>query len=160
MRMTREQRRILRPIFRSVAHHSEYIWCELKREIFDRGCQSQYHWELEFSKPADRSLKSLPEPDISNLIADLDKFTAVERLFNLCKQEGATEYVSGPLAQDYFDKSLFEEHNINVSWFNYQNYAEYPQLHGEFTHNVSIIDMLMMLGWNVKSFKRTTHSVF
>ena len=83
-------------------------------------------------------------------LADLNKFTAVERLFNLCKQEGATEYVSGPLAQDYFDKSLFEEHNINVSWFNYQNYAKYPQLHGEFTHNVSIIDMLMMLGNTTK----------
>jgi hypothetical protein len=80
MRLTPAQRRILRPIFRSVAHHSEYIWCELKREIFDRGCQSQYHWELEFSKPADRALKSLPERDISNLIADWKKENSADAL--------------------------------------------------------------------------------
>lgn len=73
VRLTLEQRRILRPIFRSVAHHSEYIWCELKREIFDRGCQSQYHWEIEFSQPADRVLKALPECDKSILVADWKK---------------------------------------------------------------------------------------
>jgi hypothetical protein len=49
------------------------VWWELKREIFDRGYQSQYQWALDFSQPADRALKALPECDKSILVADWKK---------------------------------------------------------------------------------------
>jgi hypothetical protein len=69
-----------------------------------------------------------------------------ERLVDICVQAGATEYISGPAAKDYVDESLFQEKNIKLTWFDYNNYSEYPQLWGDFCHGVSIIDLLFNCG--------------
>jgi hypothetical protein len=77
-----------------------------------------------------------------------------ERLVDLCLKTGATEYVSGPAAKSYMDKSLFSRHNIKVSWADYSDYAEYPQLWGEFEHKVSIVDLLFNCGKNSKLYMK------
>ncbi|WP_420993389.1 WbqC family protein [Cupriavidus sp. 30B13] len=69
-----------------------------------------------------------------------------ERLAELCRQAGATEYVSGPAAQDYLDVAVFEARGIRVSWFDYSGYQPYPQLWGEFEHGVSILDLIFNCG--------------
>jgi len=69
-----------------------------------------------------------------------------ERLADLCQQAGATEYVSGPAAKDYLDEAKMREQGLNVVWFEYAGYPEYPQLWGNFSHQVSIVDLLMNCG--------------
>jgi hypothetical protein len=69
-----------------------------------------------------------------------------ERLADLCAQAGATEYVSGPSARSYLDQSAFRQRGIGVRWFDYAGYPEYPQLWGEFTHGVTILDLLFNCG--------------
>ncbi|MEZ5739285.1 MAG: WbqC family protein [Burkholderiaceae bacterium] len=69
-----------------------------------------------------------------------------ERLADLCRQAGGTEYVSGPAARAYLDETPFRKHGIEVSWFDYAGYPEYPQLWGSFEHGVSIIDLLCNCG--------------
>lgn len=69
-----------------------------------------------------------------------------ERLVELCKQAGATEYISGPAAKDYIEADLFAEEQIALRWMDYSGYAEYEQLHGPFEHQVSIIDLIMNEG--------------
>lgn len=69
-----------------------------------------------------------------------------ERLADLCRQAGGTEYISGPAARDYIVPQVFEEMGIGLSWFDYAGYPEYPQLWGEFTHGVSIVDLLFNCG--------------
>jgi hypothetical protein len=68
------------------------------------------------------------------------------RLADLCLQAGGTEYISGPAAKDYIEEHAFVERGIKLSWFDYDNYPEYPQLWGKFTHNVSILDLLFNCG--------------
>jgi hypothetical protein len=65
-----------------------------------------------------------------------------ERLADICVQAGATEYISGPAAKNYIDEDVFIENGISLSWFDYANYTEYSQLWGDFTHGVSILDLL------------------
>lgn len=77
-----------------------------------------------------------------------------ERLADLCRQAGAGEYLSGPSAKDYIDESVFNEHGINVQWADYAGYPEYPQLWGEFTHGVSILDLLFNCGENAVDFMK------
>lgn len=77
-----------------------------------------------------------------------------ERLADLCVQAGATEYISGPSAKDYVDEGCFASHGIKLSWFDYAGYPEYPQLWGEFTHNVSILDLLFNCGDNAPHYMR------
>lgn len=77
-----------------------------------------------------------------------------ERLVDLCLQSGATEYVSGPAARAYLDESLFGAHGIDVRWFDYAGYPEYPQLWGGFDHAVSILDLLFNCGTSAPRFMK------
>lgn len=78
------------------------------------------------------------------------------RLLEICKQANATEYISGPAAKNYLNTDLFDKSKINVSWFNYSSYPEYPQLWGEFVHEVSILDLLFNCGKDsIKYLQRT-----
>lgn len=77
-----------------------------------------------------------------------------ERLADLCKQAGATEYISGPSAKDYVEESIFTDMNIKLSWFDYSGYPEYPQLWGEFTHGVTILDLLFNCGIDAPRYMR------
>lgn len=69
-----------------------------------------------------------------------------ERLADLCAQVGGTEYISGPAARDYIKAHFFKERGIKLTWFDYSGYPEYPQLWGEFTHGVTILDLLFNCG--------------
>jgi hypothetical protein len=69
-----------------------------------------------------------------------------ERLVSLCQQAGATEYVSGPAAKSYLDEALFAEQGIATSWFDYGGYPTYPQLWGDFVHEVTVLDLLFNCG--------------
>lgn len=95
---------------------------------------------------------------IRTLIRDSSEYDLgegkTERLVNLCRQAGADEYVSGPAARGYLDEGLFAEHDIRVAWMEYTGYPEYPQLWGEFTHQVSILDLLFNCGANAPRYMR------
>ena len=69
-----------------------------------------------------------------------------ERLADLCLQAGGAEYISGPAAKDYIDENVFSDLGIKLTWFDYDGYKEYPQLWGEFTHGVTILDLLFNCG--------------
>ncbi|HEX6390556.1 MAG TPA: WbqC family protein [Solirubrobacteraceae bacterium] len=69
-----------------------------------------------------------------------------ERLLSICSAVGASEYVSGPAARAYIDVDLFARAGVDVEWFDYSGYREYPQLHGAFVHEVSVIDLLFNTG--------------
>jgi hypothetical protein len=68
------------------------------------------------------------------------------RLVHLCRQAGATTYVSGPAAKAYLDEAAFNAAGMAVEWFDYSGYPEYPQLWGAFTHHVSVLDLLFNCG--------------
>jgi hypothetical protein len=78
------------------------------------------------------------------------------RLINLCRLSNASEYISGPSARNYLIEDDFNQSNIKVTWFNYDNYPEYPQLWGSFEHSVSIIDLLFNTGPNASAFIKKT----
>lgn len=77
-----------------------------------------------------------------------------ERLADLCAQAGGTEYISGPAAGDYVDARVFAERGIKLTWFDYAGYPEYPQLWGEFTHGVTILDLLFNCGEEARRYMR------
>jgi hypothetical protein len=77
-----------------------------------------------------------------------------ERLARLCERRGATHYVSGPAAQAYIEAHWFADLGLTLEYFSYDDYEPYPQLHGDFTHNVSIVDPLLNLGRDTRSLLR------
>lgn len=75
-----------------------------------------------------------------------------ERLVNICRDIHATDYYSGPAAKAYMNETLFKDHDINVHYWDYANYPEYPQLNPPFEHGVSIIDLIMNQGTESSKF--------
>jgi len=69
-----------------------------------------------------------------------------ERLADLCAQAGGDVYISGPAAKDYIDAHVFTDMGIELRWFDYAGYPDYPQLWGEFTHTVTILDVMFNCG--------------
>lgn len=82
-----------------------------------------------------------------------------ERLVDLCKQVGATDYYSGPAAKAYMDESAFEQEGIKVHYWDYSGYPEYAQMHPPFTHSVTVLDLIFNTGKEapmyMKNFKST-----
>lgn len=68
----------------------------------------------------------------------------IERLLNLLGDLRATEYISGPAAEEYIGDSykLFERKNIKLRYKKYPSYPEYRQLKTPFENGVSIVDMM------------------
>lgn len=77
-----------------------------------------------------------------------------ERLADLCVQAGAGEYISGPAAKSYLQEAVFDDRGIILTWFDYAGYPEYPQLWGEFTHGVTILDLLFHCGKDARRYMR------
>lgn len=74
-----------------------------------------------------------------------------ERLLHICQCLNADTYISGPAAQAYMDINIFNRSKINVEWMDYSHYQEYKQLHGSFTHNVTILDLIFNTGRSLNS---------
>lgn len=75
-----------------------------------------------------------------------------ERLAAICRQAGATTYLSGPSARDYLETSAFDRFGIQVRFMDYTGYREYPQVHPPFEHAVSIVDLLLNAGPEAPQF--------
>ncbi len=81
-----------------------------------------------------------------------------EKLISICKQVGASIYLTGPAAKNYLDEELFEKEGIKVEWMDYSGYPEYPQLYPPFVHEVSIIDLIFNTGKNAKNYMKSFKS--
>ncbi len=81
-----------------------------------------------------------------------------ERLVDLVKKAGGSEYVSGPAAADYLDRPQFEAAGLKLSWINYSGYAEYPQLYPPFEHGVSVLDLILNVGEDAKNFMQFSNN--
>lgn len=63
-------------------------------------------------------------------------------ILDLCKYFGAKQYLSGILGKGYLDDVDFLRNGIIIEYQNYE-YPVYPQLWGEFTPCMSIVDFWM-----------------
>jgi WbqC-like protein family len=77
------------------------------------------------------------------------------RIVDLCKQTGATEYISGPTAKGYIDEELFRKEDIVLRYADYSDYPEHRQLFPPFEHPVSIIDLIFNEGPNAPKFMKS-----
>lgn len=80
--------------------------------------------------------------------------TKTERLLEICRAAGATEYLSGPSARAYIEAERFAEAGIALKYMDYSGYRPYPQQHGGFDLGVSILDLLFNLGHRASSYLR------
>jgi hypothetical protein len=78
-----------------------------------------------------------------------------EKLVNLCKQAGATHYLSGPAARSYLVEDCFKEQGITVSFMDYSGYPEYNQLYPPFEPAVSVVDLILNEGAEARAYLKS-----
>lgn len=69
-----------------------------------------------------------------------------ERLVQLLKKVGATDYLSGPSARSYLREGTMVSNGIRLHWQGYEGYPEYEQFYPPFEHRVTILDLLFHTG--------------
>ena len=114
--------------------YSKAKYYEEYKDIFEElylDCKEEY-----LSKVNYRFMKKICEMlGINTPMTWSSEFTLLEekteRLVDICKTLGATDYYSGPAAKAYMNEELFEKENITIHYFDYSGYPPYRQLHGE-----------------------------
>jgi hypothetical protein len=117
--------------------------------------------ELLATRLNDSTITSLSElnqkliTDISNYLGIETKFVnsrdldpqgeRIDKLIDICNKVGADTYLSGPAARDYIGDE-FEQAGITLEWMEYGPYPIYDQAGPEFSHQVSILDLIAHLG--------------
>jgi hypothetical protein len=71
--------------------------------------------------------------------------SSTQRLVDLCRHVGADTYITGLGALKYLEHEQFETSRILVRYMDYQR-MPYPQMFGDFTPYVSILDALANCG--------------
>jgi len=78
--------------------------------------------------------------------------TKDDKLIEICKKVGATDYLSGPAAKDYIHNQKFIDAKIGLSYIKYDGYPQYDQLYGDFNPYVSIMDVLFNCGESARDY--------
>ena len=130
-----------------------YPWCE---KVFN----SEWNFLLDLSLETIQYLKgelkiNTPLLRSSELGAPGNK---TERLVSICKQLGATQYLSGESARNYISEKDFSDQGIELEYQEYQH-PEYPQRYEGFVPFLSTIDLLFNCGDKSLGFlKQTDHT--
>jgi hypothetical protein len=74
-----------------------------------------------------------------------------ERLLQILRRVGATEYLTGPAARDYLHEKRLADAGIGVAYMHY-DYPEYEQRYPPFDPYVSVLDLLFMTGRSAPSY--------
>ena len=68
-----------------------------------------------------------------------------DRLIDLCRAVGATQYLAGPGAEHYMDKPRFESSGVRLN-LQVFHHPIYRQVYEPFESNLSALDLLLMQG--------------
>ena len=71
---------------------------------------------------------------------------AQERIIDICKLRGTTEYINAIGGKELYDKQLFNEAGIRLNFLKMDEDIVYPQGKGRFIPSLSILDVLMFNG--------------
>jgi hypothetical protein len=143
----------LRTNYRQAAGYSEMKdWLE----ALYRNCNSE--WLSEINRYFLNEIASFLQIDIE-FHSDTEFMISgdrTERLVSICKSLSATEYLTGPAAKNYMDEGKFLSEGIKINYSEYDGYPAYDQIHGEFTHQVSILDLILNTGSKAPNYLKYT----
>ena len=72
------------------------------------------------------------------------------RLIDMCKYFGADTYLSGTGSTAYINESEFKDNGIKLVYSDYSyDMVKYPQRYGEFIPNLSVLDWVFNMGFNL-----------
>jgi hypothetical protein len=77
-----------------------------------------------------------------------------EKLIHICKKLGASAYYTGPAAKSYMDEYQFIDNQIELNYWDNNNYPSYKQGNQGFVNFLSIIDTLFHTGKDTSKYMK------
>ena len=139
------------PFFKEYSGIFEALYSDLDEELLS---EVNHKFILAINKLLGITTKVSWSTDYEALDPQHQEESANNRLIDLCLKSEATIYLSGPAAKDYMDLDKFNGNGVQVEWMDYSHYQEYPQLNGEFTHYVTVLDLIFNQGVESSSHVR------
>jgi len=130
-----------------------FPWCE---KVFNSNWNFLLDLSLETIQYLKRELKINTPLLRSSELGEAGNKT--ERLISICKQLGATQYLSGDSARNYISEKDFSDQGIELEYQKYQH-PEYPQRYEGFVPFLSTIDLLFNCGDKSMEFLKQTDCV-
>ena len=129
-----------------------FPWCE---QLFN----SEWKFLLDLSLETIHYLKGQLKIDTPLLCSsELKTFgKKTKRLIEICKQLGATHYLSGDSARNYISGEEFSKQGIGLEYQEYQH-PQYPQRYEGFVPFLSAIDLLFNCGEKSLNILKQTES--
>ena len=78
-----------------------------------------------------------------------------DRILSICKNCGASVYLTGPAGLNYLNSGKFKKEGIEIAVADYSSYPEYPQRFGQFVHNVSVLDIIFNTGRRAPEYMKS-----
>lgn len=137
------------PFFKTYASAFEAIYCE-------RAWDTLTEWNLAALETVCGCLGISPQTTMASTLEPGG--AGSELILNLCRQVGATVYLSGSQGRNYLDQTAFAAANIEIQ---YQDYVHpvHPQVHGAFVPNLAVVDLLFNCGPRSLKMLRTSGGV-
>lgn len=78
-----------------------------------------------------------------------------DRILDILNKMEATAYLVGPSAKNYIEVQKFKDAGIELEFKAYA-YPEYPQIHGQFVGQVSVLDLIFNCGPDSRRYLKST----
>jgi hypothetical protein len=130
-----------------LANYKAAPYYDLLSDILDSICAVQYRTISELNVNLIHKLCAFLEIGTPLLMSSTLalKGNSTERLIEMIKKLGGTNYLSGPSADGYLDRDVFAKNGIQLEYKTY-DYSPYPQLWGNFVSEVSVLDLIANCG--------------
>ena len=140
-------------------HYSKTPYFELHFPWFEEVYNNEWKFLLDLSLETIHFLKGQLKIDTPILLSsELETpGNKTERLIAICKQLGATHYLSGDSARNYISGEEFSRQGIDLEYQEYQH-PQYPQRYEGFVPFLSIIDLLFNCGEKSLDILKQTES--
>jgi hypothetical protein len=118
---------------------------DLVREVYERRADNLADLAIASMEAVCRFLGLADQTEVLRSSALRVPGASTRRILDIVQHVGGDFYITGHGARNYLDHDLFEANGIRVEYIDYQKHP-YPQLHGEFTPFVSILDLIANIG--------------
>ena len=122
-------------------YYREYI------SIFEDVYSKKWHTLVELNEAMLKIFLGLLSIDVPVRSAGEWQFrgSKSDLVLDMCMQVQASDYIFGEQGKNYADSSKFRSNGVRDHYQSY-NHPKYPQLHGDFLENLSILDLLFNCG--------------
>lgn len=89
---------------------------------------------------------------------EVNQFTGSDLISEICSRTGADIYISGPNGRDYLQIDEFPKIGTSIVYHDFIH-PDYPQIYGDFTSHLSVIDLIAHCGPNSGSIVKNCYSL-